>query len=704
MSGTRVEEAGNRTILLPDVDRELPKPRSSDELLHRVALTLNSTLELRDVLRRLADLALETTNASRCSLFLLEATRLLPAVALGRDTDEDLWGAFHRMGPIDLGDIPDGLPLLQGLHAVAVEDASDSELIPRDWAEQFGLESVVLVPLHAADKPCGVIVLDYPRRAFGADELRVLESLAAYAGMAVRNARVFESARQRASIQEALARGGRELTATTDESQIVDVLVDAYTNLLGASGCAIGLFDMRQEQITAIASNRETSDGPFAPLPFSRVPAAVRERLIEAWQTTSEPVRFGEVPWFSQLVGPGLKSHVALPLTAQGEVRGAVILGFDHERDLDEERLAGSGTLAAMGSAVLERSFLTQRLEENVHRLEILSAVSGALVDGADAPALVRRLDGLLSPHGIRVAALSLRDRELARAIRAEDPLREERAIRSKDPVAVVIGEDLLAVPLLLNSRVVGTLRVRPANLGVEERAFLETVGRSTADVITRGALRSSVERLALDQAVAAMRDVMAGDLHDTISQFFVAIGLMARSDGERLPPDSPLVTSLRKIANLADSGKWEVDQAVRALAYVPGGDRSLGAALDDLARSFADESGIRVLLDVDDGAEALSEDTARVLYRVAHEALVNSWRHGRSSLIRLAVVSTDEAWQLVVRDDGVGFGRQSGDRVSGVGLTMLRRLLHAVNGDLQVGNAKPRGAMLVATVPDADQ
>jgi two-component system sensor histidine kinase UhpB len=199
---------------------------------------------------------------------------------------------------------------------------------------------------------------------------------------------------------------------------------------------------------------------------------------------------------------------------------------------------------------------------------------------------------------------------------------------------------------------------------------------------------------------VSTVRDVMAGDLHDTLAQYFVAIGLLARSDGERLPPDSRLAGDLKRIAELADSGKWEVDQAMRALAYVPGGDRPLSTALTDLASSFRQDSGIRVLVDVDPSGDALGEDAARVLYRVAHEALVNSWRHGRSSIVRMSIIARDDSIVLEVRDDGVGFGRHSGDRVSGVGLTMIRRLLLGVGGDLKVGNAKPRGALLVATVP----
>lgn len=194
-----------------------------------------------------------------------------------------------------------------------------------------------------------------------------------------------------------MARGGHELTATTEQSQVSDVLVGAFTQVLGAAGCAIGLFDQRHQRITTMASNLPTDGaGPRIPLPFSEIPDAVRQRLADAWAERLDPVPFGEEPWFGELIGGGFALHLVLPLTVQGRVRGAVLLGFDHSRTLDAEELSGSQTLAAMGSAVLERSSLTEQLEQNVRRLEVLAAVSAALVDGADADRLVRRLGTLL--------------------------------------------------------------------------------------------------------------------------------------------------------------------------------------------------------------------------------------------------------------------------------------------------------------------
>src|SRR5438874_2116760 len=145
---------------------------SGEELLERVALTLNSSLELREVLRSLAELVLETVGVDRCSLFLLEDGRLRPAVAIGTRSEESLWSAFRAMGSVDLESIPGARPLLQAGRALPIEDPASCDLVPRTWTRRFSLRSLVLVPLLAGGEPSGLMAVDHRTgRTFHGSEL-----------------------------------------------------------------------------------------------------------------------------------------------------------------------------------------------------------------------------------------------------------------------------------------------------------------------------------------------------------------------------------------------------------------------------------------------------------------------------------------------------------------------------------------------------
>src|SRR5688572_4657266 len=242
------------TRLVEEVRLTTPEVVTQPELLQRVGLVLNSTLELKEVLLRLAEITRDLLGADRCSIFLLEGDALEPAVCIGHLPDEDLWTAFRSMGSISLDDIPLGREHLERGRSVGIEAAPASSFVPDEWVARFPLRSIALTPLLVADDPCGLMAVDYVTpRSFTAEELSLLEAIGCYAGVAIRNSRLFEKTRRRALVQEVLARAAGDLIAPLQASEVVDRLVDAYSRLLGARLCAVGLFEDDFSKIDAVA-------------------------------------------------------------------------------------------------------------------------------------------------------------------------------------------------------------------------------------------------------------------------------------------------------------------------------------------------------------------------------------------------------------------------------------------------------------------
>jgi len=687
-------------------DQDQPSDRAStpleaaDELLGRVAFALNSTLDLREVLHRLAELALEATTAERCSLFVLHGRELRPMVALGHHRDESLWSAFRRMGPIELDDALSS-SLREG-RAIAVDDARASDWVPDDWTERFSLGSLVLVPLLALREPCGLMVVDRSDvKPFARDELLRLEALASCAGVAVRNARLFEATRHRARLQEALARCAGALASQVAPSEIIERLVDAFADLLGAPLCGIGLFDAAQRHITTVASRGLRA--PDAPLRLEELPPTVHLGLVDVWNDDpSRAVWFTDEPWFTDYLGgdeAGVTRYLVLPISGGGRVQGAVVAGFDERTQPDAEAEEAAKALSAVAAATLERSDLLERLAVQVRRLEVLYALSAALAERADADALVRKLNELLADDGIEVAGLSFRNRRLRRHLDGQRPTPEETAGLRDGCDRIALADGSLAVPMRIDRRVAGTLRVRPVDLSDDERSFVEALASGVAQVASRGALRAELEDAARERAVASERDRIAMDLHDTVGQHLVGIGLFARRCADGLPGDSRWSERLRELADLADDGKWEIQQSIRALSFVPSGPEGLVPAVRSLASSFQSDSGITVCVDVRGEPAPLSVSVERALYRVANEALTNAWRHARCAFVRVEIAFSPDEVRLLIRDDGIGLDPRGATRGLSIGITAMRRAVAEVDGLLHVRNATPRGVTVEATV-----
>ncbi len=366
-----------------------------------------------------------------------------------------------------------------------------------------------------------------------------------------------------------------------------------------------------------------------------------------------------------------------------------VVLAVSPSRVLRAEEYAGAEALAALGAAALERLTLHHRLERQLRHLKVLHEVTASLAERADAPALIRHLNELLADDGLEVVSLHVRDRRLAKHL---------GATRAPN---VGSDESLVSVPLRVGRRVVGELTVRPPRGEEPDNAYLEAVARGVAEVAMRGAARAELENAARDRAVAAERGRIAADLHDSVGQLLVAIGLLARRNADELPPGSPWGERFGRLAEISREGKWAVDDAVRALAFVPAGRRGLVDALRALARSVAADSGLSVVVTGEGRQRKRSVEADQALYRVAHEALANAWRHARCTTVVITVTFEDDATRIEVRDDGVGLGqREPGDGRHGFGMTSMRRAIVAVGGTVRVTNRSPRGVVVEARVP----
>jgi len=210
-------------------------------------------------------------------------------------------------------------------------------------------------------------------------------------------------------------------------------------------------------------------------------------------------------------------------------------------------------------------------------------------------------------------------------------------------------------------------------------------------------AAQAEAEEADRGRVIAAERGRIASELHDTASELFTAIGIMARREAGLLPSRSPWADRFVDLAELADRGRAEMYRAVQALAFFPEGGRGLKEALEALARSVESESGIQVLVDVYGETRELTSPVERALYRVAHEALANAARRARCSVIRMELRVDKGTVTLSVSDDGLGPLSPAADDEPEVTVVAMRRAVEDIGGDLRISAVKPHGTRVEA-------
>jgi signal transduction histidine kinase len=269
----------------------------------------------------------------------------------------------------------------------------------------------------------------------------------------------------------------------------------------------------------------------------------------------------------------------------------------------------------------------------------------------------------------------------------------------------------------------VGTALALAAGVRADADGLLDIAGQMTIALffaialglwITQVAEQSEeraglIERLEATQAelaeqhhaagVAAERERLAQDIHDTLAQGFTSVVMLAQTAAADLDRGEP--GAARRRVELIEATARDNLAEARALvaAFVPVAldGATLPQALGRLADRFHAETGVAVELDVGEPPGPLPRDVEVVLLRAAQEALANVRRHAHASRVRVRLAAERGTAELEVLDDGLGIAAGTPD---GIGLLGMRERVAAGGGELQVGSDPAGGTRLRVRVP----
>lgn len=216
-------------------------------------------------------------------------------------------------------------------------------------------------------------------------------------------------------------------------------------------------------------------------------------------------------------------------------------------------------------------------------------------------------------------------------------------------------------------------------------------------------ALADSRKRLAdlaehLQVSIERERADIAREIHDDIGGSLAAVKLdlawIARrtSDGEtRSHVDAALA-----MAEHALGASQRIMRNLRPSVL----DQGLMPAIEWLAQTFADRTGIAVGVHGATTSDQLTPEVELVAYRTAQEALTNVLKHAGATQVRLDVGDTEGLLTLEVSDNGRGAGTADLAKLQSFGLLGLKERAQTVGGWLDVVTAPGQGMSLVLSVP----
>jgi chemotaxis family two-component system sensor kinase Cph1 len=260
-----------------------------------------------------------------------------------------------------------------------------------------------------------------------------------------------------------------------------------------------------------------------------------------------------------------------------------------------------------------------------------------------------------------------------------------------------------LYVPLVTQGRAIGVVAVHD-KFGPESRfsdadlrlAEIFAARAAVAVDLSERVARDTVRRVIETQELEKSR--LARELHGETGQALTSIllGLNAIGAGASEDEAERAKAELRALVVQAFQDVRNLAVTLRPTAL---DDFGLVPALERLARTFEQRSGINTELEASLADERLPPEIETVLYRLVQGALTNVVKHAGAASVSIVLTRRERGVSAVIEEDGRGFAPED-LRNDALGLVGMRERLGLVGGTLAVESTPERGTALVAYVP----
>ena len=534
----------------------------------------------------------------------------------------------------------------------------------------------------------------------------------------------------------ALVDAGIAVTSELSLDSVLQKIVEAAAQLTSAQYAALGVIDRSGralERFLTTGIDDELHER-IGDLPHGRGILGVLIRdahTLRMHDLTADPRSVGFPPHH-----PLMQSFLGVPIVLRGVAYGNLYLtekegGGDFTSE-DEELVS---LLAAQAAVAIENARLYETAMRWLAQLESLTEVGNAMAGETELPPLLEliatRLRALIDAE-IVIIALPVPGGDLrveAAAGRQADELlgtflgasgsksgrvlerrRSERVDSTLDDMEV--DQDVarrmglrsgLFVPLIVADRAIGVIaahnhRGADPRFSEEEQRLTETfaaraaVAVDLADRVQRDALRRVVEGQELE------RTRLARELHDETGQALTSIllGLKQVEDAVSVEAAHAAAAALRPqiVDTLQNVRRLAVELRPSALD-----DFGVVPALERLAETFAEKSGIDVDLEANLDETRLPPEVETAIYRIVQEALTNVAKHASAGHVSIILTRREGSLTAVVEDDGRGFGAGGGSD-DGLGLTGMKERVGLLGGRLAIESTEGSGTTIVAEVP----
>lgn len=338
--------------------------------------------------------------------------------------------------------------------------------------------------------------------------------------------------------------------------------------------------------------------------------------------------------------------------------------------------------------------------------VQFLNPAAQVLTGWMPFDAVGQPISRIYSLSGIETADV-LSESQIHRVLASQEPTGKQRFLLTTRTGVQIPIEDS-ATPILDGTELVGAVTIftniaeriaeeqaasaRQKQLRHEVKSSQQALSRSQDEIVS---LASKLITFQEDE-----RRRLARELHDDLAQRAALacqqldrIAEVFQDSPTANPADFKLLKSM--IAGLSDGLREAAHRLHPAIIE----DLGLAPALRSLANDFR-AFGLDLTDSIHDLPAGIPLPTATALYRIAQEALHNTFRHAPGAPARLTLKSDGDQIELRIEDAGPGFSLADVRQKPGLGLSSVKERAVLIGGSLVLTTRLGKGTAIVVTVP----
>lgn len=271
----------NRDDLLDSVSTQLQERIQNLETLLQISETVNSTLDLTEILNQIAKQSVKALHATRAVLFLQESPRD-DFVTLVSEYDERNLQESKKTGRYELSEHSLNQKVMETQETIQFHVDDHSEFLNDSVRESFhelDIESVLMVPLVRNQQPIGLFAVDqaYEKRVFTDEEIRLARIFANQAAIALKNAELFNSVQDEKRQIESIIQSSWDGIVVTDEEGIIKLCNPSF----------VAAFKITERSIVGRKLDHVLADLNYVMTPEKMPTVAGKEEKIQKYKISA---------------------------------------------------------------------------------------------------------------------------------------------------------------------------------------------------------------------------------------------------------------------------------------------------------------------------------------------------------------------------------------------------------------------------------